>query len=128
MDTIERELARLLGGFAQLRLALLLGSQATGEAGPDSDIDLGLLADGPISASLKLELMETIGLQLGRPVDIVDLYDAAEPVLGQALKGVRLLGDSSTYARLLTRHLVNAADFVPLQQRILDDRRAVWIG
>ena len=126
MTTIENELARILGRYAQLRLALLFGSQATGDAGPESDIDLGLLADNRISASFKLELMEDIGLQLGRPVDIVDLFDAAEPVLGQALKGIRLLGDNPTHARLLTRHLINSADFMPLQQRILDDRRATW--
>jgi hypothetical protein len=38
-----------------------------------------------------------------------------------------LLGDDATYARLLTKHLINSADFAPLQQRILDERRNAWI-
>ena len=48
------------------------------------------------------------GVRFGRPVDIVDLYYAAEPILGQVFKGRRLLGDDATYANLLTKHLINA--------------------
>ena len=128
MNTIEKQLAQLLARYPQLRLAMLFGSLATGRARPDSDIDLGVLADEPIPAVLKLKLIEAIGVKFGRPVDIVDLYDAPEPVLGQVFKGKRLLGDNPTYARLLTRHLVNTADFAPLQQRILAGRRAAWIN
>jgi len=40
---------------------------------------------------------------------------------------MRLLGDDATYAGLLTKHLINTADFVPLQQRILAERRSAWI-
>ena len=76
---------------------------------------------------MKLGLIETIGARFGRPVDIVDLYFAAEPILGQIFKGKRLLGDDASYARLLTKHLINTADFVPLQQRILTERRNAWI-
>jgi len=74
-----------------------------------------------------MELIEQIGKRFGRPVDIVDLHLAAEPVLGEVLKGQRLLGSDESYARLLTRHLFNLADFVPLQQRILAERRHAWM-
>ena len=33
-----------------------------------------------------------------------------------------------SYAAMLTRHLLNTADFVPLQQRILAERREAWIN
>ena len=128
MTIIEKELARLLFRYPEFKLAILFGSQAAGDAGVDSDIDLALLADAPISSGRKLELIEKIGLELGRPADIVDLFEAPEPILGQVLKGRRLLGDNPTYARLLTKHLINVADFVPLQQRILAERRAAWIN
>ena len=128
MTKIEETLARLLSGYGGIKLAMLFGSQATGVARPDSDVDLGLLLETPLSSRLKLELIELIGAELGRPVDIVDLYYAPEPVLGQVLKGKRLLGDNASYAALLSKHLMNAADFVPLQQRILAERRAVWIN
>ena len=127
MSSLVKKLTRLLSGYPQFRLAILFGSQATGDITGESDIDLALLSDIPISSGLKLELVEMIGARFGRPVDIVDLYYAAEPILGQVFKGKRLLGDDATYARLLTKHLINTADFSPLQQRILNERRNAWI-
>jgi uncharacterized protein len=91
-------------------LAILFGSQATGDITAESDIDLALLSDMPISSGLKLELVEKISAKFGRPVDIVDLYHAAEPILGQVFKGKRLLVDDATYASLLTKHLINSAE------------------
>ena len=73
-------------------------------------------------------MMEAIAIATGCPVDLVDLYHAPEPVLGEALKGVRLLGDAADQARLVARHVLNAADFLPLRERILAERRAAWIG
>ena len=128
MNGLEKQLAQLLVRYSEIKLALLFGSQATGSASEDSDIDLALLCDAPLSAEFKLELTESIGAHFGRPVDIVDLYATPEPVLGQALKGKRLLGSSGLFADLLKRHLLNTADFVPLQQRILAERRDAWIN
>jgi len=127
MSVLHKQLTRLLSRYPQFELAMLFGSQAHGDATEDSDIDLALLCAAPIPSSLKLELIELIGATFGRPVDIVDLFFAAEPILGQVFKGVRLLGDDATYAGLLTKHLINTADFVPLQQRILAERRNAWI-
>jgi len=127
MSTLDKQLARFLSRYPEFKLAILFGSQAMGNATRDSDIDLALLSDAPISSSKKLQLVEQIGAKFGRPVDIVDLFFAAEPVLGQVFKGKRLLGDDVTYARLLTKHLINTADFVPLQKRILTERRNAWI-
>lgn len=52
-----------------------------------------------------------------------------EPLLGQILAhGRRLLGSDEAHGRLLSRHLIDAADFLPLAQRIVDERRRAWIG
>jgi len=58
-------------------------------------------------------------------VDIVDVNEAPDPILGEVFKGQRLLGDDTAYAQLLTRHLLNTA--VPLRERILKERRDRWI-
>ena len=121
-------LTALLSHYPQIKLAILFGSQATGNARPDSDIDLGLLAQTPLSADFKLQLIQTIGAEFGCPVDIVDLYHVPEPITGQVFKGMRLVGSDTTYAELLTRHLLNVADFLPLHQRILTERRNRWIN
>ncbi len=122
------QLTALLSHYPQIKLAILFGSQATGNARPDSDIDLGLLAKMPLPSDFKLQLMQTIGAELGCPVDIVDLYYVPEPITGQVFKGTRLIGSDTTYAELLTRHLLNVADFLPLHQRILTERRNRWIN
>lgn len=124
---MHSRLAALLSQYPQIKLAILFGSLAAGNASPDSDIDLGILAQTPLSADFKLQLIQIIGAELGRPVDIVDLYHVPEPITGQVFKGVRLIGDDTTYANLLTRHLLNVADFLPLHQRILTERRNQWI-
>ena len=126
MLAIDERLTGILTRYSRLRLAILFGSQTRGGSNADSDIDLALLADAPLSSSDRLELMEAIGAEFGRPVDIVDLYHTPEPVLGQVFKGRRLLGDNRTYAELLTRHLIDSADFLPLRQRILAERLTAW--
>ena len=128
MPISHEQLAELLSGHPQIKLAILFGSQASGSPSPDSDIDLALLGDGPLPSSLKLELIRAIGAEFGRPVDIIDLHSAGEPLLGQVFQGKRLLGDNETYAKLLTRHLIDRADFLPLRERILAERRKAWIG
>ena len=127
-SSIEQQLTEILARHSELRLAILFGSQASGGATRDSDIDVAVLADSPLPAEFKVALMQQIALECGRPVDLVDLHTAGEPVLGQVLKGKRLLGSDASYARLLTRHLLDAADFLPLQRRILAERKAAWIN
>jgi len=127
MNEVRDTLKSLLAVIPGLELAFLFGSRATGKAHPDSDIDLAVLSERPISADLKLAVMETVAAEFNCAVDFVDLFGAPEPITGEALQGIRLLGDDSAYARLLTRHVLNVADFLPLRQRILDERRAAWI-
>ena len=127
MDTLPDRLTALLAPRAELKLGLLFGSQAKGTATPDSDIDLALLGHAPLTADLKIELMRLLGGEFGRAVDLIDLHHAPEPVTGEALQGVRLFGSDETFAGLLIRHLDNVEDFIPLQRRILDERRERWL-
>ncbi|MEE8057446.1 MAG: nucleotidyltransferase domain-containing protein [Pseudomonadales bacterium] len=127
MAILAKSITQLLSTYPVIKLAILFGSQASGKATPNSDIDLALLANEPLTSDFKRQLIEEIGVKFGQPIDIIDLYHGPEPVLGQVLKGDRLLGDDATYARLLTKHLLNSADFLPLHQRILTERQAAWI-
>ena len=126
MPVIDERLIRILRRRPSIRLAILFGSRAGEDARSDSDIDLALLADEPLSGTIVLELTEAIGGEFGCPVDIVDLYHVPQPITGQVFKGIRLLGDNRTYAELLTRHLIDSADFLPLRQRTLAERQAAW--
>lgn len=126
---LARQLTGLLSRYPNIRLAILFGSQANPERQKHfgSDIDLAIMTDAPVSDRFKMQLMEAISTKFGYPVDIVDVSEAPEPILGKVFKGQRLLGDDTAYAQLLTRHLLNTADFVPLRERILKERRDRWI-
>jgi uncharacterized protein len=128
MRDFKESLLHALSAFPELRVVLLFGSRAAGRARAGSDVDLAVLADSPLTAEQRTDIISAVALSVGCPVDLVDLYHAPEPVLGEALKGVRLIGDAAAYARLVSRHVLDAADFMPLRERILRERRAAWIG
>lgn len=112
----------------RVRLAMLFGSLAAGRVRPDSDLDIAILADRPLSAELKGEWIDALAAATGRPVDLIDLRTAGEPLLGQVLKGRRLVGDAALHGEWIARHLVEEADFLPYRRRILAERRQAWIG
>lgn len=89
------QLTGLLSRYPAIRLAILFGSQANPERQKHfgSDIDLAIMTDTPVSDCFKRQLIETISTELGCPVDIVNINEAPEPILGEVLKGQRLLGD-----------------------------------
>lgn len=122
-------LKETLAEHGGVRLAILFGSRATGRATANSDLDLAVRTAAPLKAAEKIALIEKLATATGLPIDLIDLTHAGEPLLGQILKhGVRLQGSDEDYANLLTRHLFDAADFLPYRRRILAERRQAWIG
>lgn len=120
---------RLQAGFPDLKLAILFGSVSTGKARRDSDLDLAVSFDHALSAQTKMALISELAALTGRPVDLVDLATAGEPLLGQILAHGRLiLGEKSQLAQLIYRHVIEEADFLPYKNRILAERRQAWIG
>jgi predicted nucleotidyltransferase len=109
-------------------LAVVFGSVASGEAGPASDLDVAVAGESqPLSADTKRQLIEKLAATTGRPVDLVDLATAGEPLLGQIIDhGYRLIGSDSDYAELVIRHLGLKTDFLPYRQRLLAERRQAW--
>ena len=112
-----------------IRLAILFGSLAAGRERADSDLDLAVDAGHRLTAGEKLALLTELAERTGRPVDLVDLQVVGEPLLGQILRhGNRLLGSETCYADLIRKHLLDQADYLPYRNRILAERRRVWIG
>jgi predicted nucleotidyltransferase len=126
MASLTEQLTDELSRHPQIQLALLFGSMASGLATDDSDIDLAILADTELGCDFKMELIACLASIFGRPVDVVDLRMCGADVVGQALKGKRLIGSDVTQAQLLTRQLIDHADYYPLQQRTLKERRDLW--
>lgn len=126
---LNNRIRQILSRHGDIRLAILFGSLVTGDATPQSDLDLAVQMRIPLSTETKMTLIGELSQAIGRPVDLIDLRVAGEPLLGQILKhGVRLFGNDTDYAELLKRHLFEEADFMPYRRRILADRRRAWIG
>ena len=117
----------MLRAHSEITLAILFGSMADGTAGPESDLDLAVYAGRPITAEEKIQLIEELAVQIGRPVDLVDMNTAGLPVMEQIFaKGRRIIGSNSLSAALLTRYQIDRADFLPIHQKVLEERRRRW--
>jgi predicted nucleotidyltransferase len=126
---LKNRIQQVLAQYGGVRMAILFGSLAGARATPQSDLDLAVLMGTRLPTETKMALISELSQAIGRPVDLVDLRVAGEPLLGQILKhGVRLFGSDSDYAELLKRHLFEEADFMPYRRRILAERRQAWIG
>jgi predicted nucleotidyltransferase len=125
----ETTIRRVLERHPHIRLAILFGSFATGHIRPDSDLDVAVDAGRPITADKKMKLIEDLAIEIGRPIDLIDLHTAGEPLLGRIVtRGRRLIGDDTRYAEWIRKHLFEKADFMPYRSRILAERRQRWIG
>lgn len=122
---IDNQLREVLMRFP----ALVFGSVAEGRQRTDSDLDIVVAAKQALTAVEKMNIIAALAEQTGRPVDLIDLKVVAEPLLGQIVRhGRRLLGSDGAYRQLISRHLIEQADFMPHRNRVLAERRAAWIG
>ena len=128
-NPVDTQLRDVLLSYPIVEQALVFGSVAQGTARPDSDLDIAVGAQRPLTQGEKMALINSLATQTGRPIDLIDLKTVSEPLLGQILKhGRRLLGSDAAYAQLITRHVFDQADFLPYKNRVLAERREAWIG
>lgn len=95
-----------MSGFSDIRIAILFGSMAQTSEGPDSDIDLAIQVDTTLQLHQRLHITEAIALAFNRPVDIVDLRTAGQPLLHQILStGALMIGTRHQWWRShLSKH------------------------
>lgn len=127
--TLEQAVLAAISAIPDIELVILFGSLANGNAHAQSDLDIAIDAGRRLSADEKMLLIGELASGTGRPIDLVDLQIAGEPLLGQILQhGRRIYGSDGRYARLLSKHLFDQADFLPYHRRILAERRQAWIA
>ena len=125
---IDAMLKDVLTQFPALVLALVFGSVAQGRERADSELDIAVAARQPLTPVERMNIIAALAEQTGRPVDLIDLYGVAEPLLGQIVRhGRRLLGSDGAYGNLISKYLFEQADFMPYRNRVLAERRAAWI-
>ncbi len=107
-------------------MAMLFGSRSDNWAGPESDIDLGVLDARQLSSDEIFDLGFAVMEATGSDVDVVDMFEVPQPITKNILKGIRLFGSDECFAQLYTRHLIEQEDFGRLRHKALAARVAAW--
>lgn len=137
MNSIERQavsgnaaqIKTILCKEPRLKLAILYGSAATGKMRPDSDIDVALLFDHPLSTDKKMELLARLEHELGRDIDLVDLFNLNGTILRRILsKGLILVQTQPGVMEALVRKMIyNQTDMMPYVTRTLIERQQRFV-
>jgi predicted nucleotidyltransferase len=121
MDALLERLHQGIASLSEVRLAVLFGSTARGQARPQSDVDLGVLLD-PDTPDVRLKAETELGKAAGRSVDVVFL-NQAPPLLRFeiAKEGVLLHQDQDhLWTDFKTRAMLDWWDWAPIAKRIED--------
>lgn len=124
-NILSGELLRILQGFPEIHLGIVFGSFASGTATLQSDIDLAVAANGPLTSERKIELMNAVSVALGRETDLVDLTTATGTVFKQALSYGRVIlkKDPVKLARILSRLVYEEENFQKMRRKLMEKRR-----
>ena len=124
----DAQLGEIFKAYPFIKLVLLFGSMANNRAKFDSDLDLAVYAERALTQDEKVHLIEALAQSFMRPIDLIDLHEVGEPLLGQIIaNGRRILGSDTCYGHLISKHVYAESDFMPYQRRILKERRDRWI-
>jgi len=119
-DDIILKIREVLKDEPEIGFASLFGSAARDRLTLESDIDIAVAAERPLSYEQRLHLISVFSRVLHREVDLVDLQSVSGPILQQALcKGVHVKKTSlRLLAQLLKKMWYNQADMMPLSRMI----------
>jgi predicted nucleotidyltransferase len=130
MERLQELIREVLNHHPDIKLCIIFGSIASGKASSDSDLDIAVAGELPLSAGKCLELMDALSAATSREIDLVDLMAATGQILRQALcSGVIVQNrNKNLYAGLISRMLFNQADMMPLSDRTLRERRRRFLN
>ena len=129
MEIPQESLRKVLINFQDVKLCIVFGSTASDKSTPQSDLDIAVAGDRPLSGEKLLELVEAFTEATNREIDLIDLATATGLILKRALStGVVVQNlDKTLYAKLISRMLFNEADMMPYFHRTLQERRKRFI-
>lgn len=110
-------LLHLQGAIPSLSAMYVFGSQATGHAGPDSDLDLAVLADEPLGAEKLWDVSSQLADIARCHVDLLDLRAASTVMQYRIITTGQQLWAKDSQAALYE-------SFILSQKTALDEARA----
>lgn len=104
---VERVLTHLLATLPDLMAVYVFGSQATGEAHGDSDLDLAVLAAGPVDPLLLWQLSGELADIVAVPVDLLDLRTASTVMQYQVITTGHRLWNKDSQAGIFESYILS---------------------
>ncbi len=118
---IEAVLAHLLASVPDLMAVYMFGSQATGEANADSDLDLAVLAAGTVEPLLLWQIAGELADIVAVPVDLLDLRAASTVMQYQVITIGRRLWNKDSQAGIFESYILS-------EKTALDTARAALLA
>jgi predicted nucleotidyltransferase len=130
MEKLREMLKEVLARHQDIKLCIVFGSIATAKSSLNSDLDIAVAGEQPLSPDKFLELIDAFSAAANHQIDLVDLMTASGEIFKQALStGVIVQNlDKNLYARLISRMLFNQTDMMPYYRRTLQERRRRFLN
>lgn len=110
-------LVRVAERHPEIRALYLFGSQVTGTARPDSDVDVGVLYASPQPLARTLQIEDEVAQQLGPKVDVVDAATSGAFLALEIVRGERVFCRDSTATDLFELYVLRrAGDLLPYER------------
>ncbi|MCM2321856.1 MAG: nucleotidyltransferase domain-containing protein [Oligoflexia bacterium] len=109
----------------EIKVVAVYGSWTAGKPTPQSDVDVAIAGDRPLSTDEKLALAGDLSLHLKKEVDLVDLRILHGVILKEIIRDAAWVkkGDLELLVSILKRQLFEEADFRPLHDYVLEKKR-----
>ena len=104
---MEPLLTLLRNRLPDLLAVYVFGSQASGEAGPESDLDIAVLSTGPLDQVPLWQLSGELADLVGVPVDLLDLRAASTVMQYQILSTGRQIWSRDSQAALFESFILS---------------------
>jgi predicted nucleotidyltransferase len=116
--------------YPEIKIAYLYGSAAKNRLRSDSDVDIAVSAQRPLTIDERLNIITSLSKGLDREIDLVDLSTTHGLLLYEILtKGKLVLcKDTAFKAELMKEVVYFAEDFLPQIQDFLDRKVKRFIG
>lgn len=115
-------LVRVAERHPDVRAIYVFGSQATGTARPDSDVDVGVLFAAPQPLARTVRLEDEFAQALGAKVDVVDVATSGAFLALEIVRAERIFCRDSTAADVFELYVLRrAGDLLPFER----DRQAM---
>ena len=131
-DKTDSDLRKSIHDFfsreTKAEIVLLHGSFASGRQREESDVDLAVLYDKPLTTDQLIQLSQDLGSLLRREVDLVDLATCHGAILQESLvRGKQiLLLNPERLSTLIKRMWYEREDDARFSAKTIAERRAHW--